>query len=288
VNVLAGIAWDPQIRGILAVAIGVIVLCGSVYLLVGSNTGPRLGLLISLAGLFGWMFLMGIIWWMYGIGMKGDAPTWQVKEVNYGAIQDAATGDVRTITTKDLPPPKKLSSMTEPQLKKVEDLVHRETGGWEFLPESNPLRGEAQAAVDAALTSGKTQAFESNSDYLPLYGFVQGGKKGVPENANWYERAWHRVFTVFEVKNPTHYAVLQVQEIKHLPANADGSPAPKVVDPTKPVITVVMERKIGDLRFPSAVFTFSNFIIFAICVWMLHQRDKLAVRHRTAVAPAGG
>ena len=43
-HLLAGIAWDPQIRGFLAVLVGVVVLMGSVYLLLGTNLGARLGL----------------------------------------------------------------------------------------------------------------------------------------------------------------------------------------------------------------------------------------------------
>src|SRR3546814_20850447 len=46
-HTLAGIAWDPQIRGFLATAVGVVVLMGSVYLLVGTNLGSRPGLLCS-------------------------------------------------------------------------------------------------------------------------------------------------------------------------------------------------------------------------------------------------
>ena len=38
-HLLAGIAWDPQLRGFLAVAVGVVVLMGSVYLLLGTNLG---------------------------------------------------------------------------------------------------------------------------------------------------------------------------------------------------------------------------------------------------------
>ena len=43
VTTFAGIAWDPHIRGVLAVLTGVAVLCGSVYLLLGTNLGcpPR-------------------------------------------------------------------------------------------------------------------------------------------------------------------------------------------------------------------------------------------------------
>ena len=73
---LLAIQWDPDITGYLAVAIGVVVLCGSVYLLLATNVGTRLGFLISLCGLAGWMFLMGIIWWVYGIGLVGDGPVY--------------------------------------------------------------------------------------------------------------------------------------------------------------------------------------------------------------------
>ena len=29
-----------------------------------------------LAALFGWLMLMGVTWWIYGIGLKGPDPTW--------------------------------------------------------------------------------------------------------------------------------------------------------------------------------------------------------------------
>ena len=62
-NALLAINWEPEIRGILIVIISVGVLCGSVYLILGTNMGARLGFLVALAGLAGWMFLMGAIWW---------------------------------------------------------------------------------------------------------------------------------------------------------------------------------------------------------------------------------
>ena len=82
-NVLAGIAWDPQIRGILTVVLGFSILGGSVYLIVATNTGARLGLLISLAGLFGWMTILTLFWWLSppGIGPAGDGPSWVPVEV---------------------------------------------------------------------------------------------------------------------------------------------------------------------------------------------------------------
>ena len=75
-DIIAGLAWDPEIRGFMAVLTGVVVLMGSVWLIISTNSGPRLGTLISLAGFFGWMAIMASVWWMYGIGLKGDVPEW--------------------------------------------------------------------------------------------------------------------------------------------------------------------------------------------------------------------
>ena len=46
---------------------------GSVYLMLATNTGCRLGFLLALTGLIGWMMIMGLVWTMYGIGYQGPA-----------------------------------------------------------------------------------------------------------------------------------------------------------------------------------------------------------------------
>ena len=50
--VIAGISWEPEIRGALTVLVGSLVLFGSVGLILNTNLGNRLGTLISLAGFF--------------------------------------------------------------------------------------------------------------------------------------------------------------------------------------------------------------------------------------------
>jgi hypothetical protein len=91
-NVIAGISWEPEIRGALVVLVGATVLGGSVWLILTTNVGNRLGSLAALAGFFGWMTIMGLIWWIYGIGLTGDAPTWDPKELVYD-FDEAITGD---------------------------------------------------------------------------------------------------------------------------------------------------------------------------------------------------
>ena len=90
-SVIAGFAWDPQIRGFLAVGVGVVVLMGSVYLLLATNVANRLGFLLAFTGLMGWMTIMGIVWWVFGIGMRGEDPSWQIQEVSFD-LDEAVTG----------------------------------------------------------------------------------------------------------------------------------------------------------------------------------------------------
>ena len=100
-DVIAGLAWDPEIRGFLSVLTGVAVLMGSVWLIVATNTGARLGTLIALGGFFGWMFIMAVIWWLYGIGYSGDSPTWQLQEINVGDLSASALDDAARLPNPD-------------------------------------------------------------------------------------------------------------------------------------------------------------------------------------------
>lgn len=100
--VLAEIGWNPEIRNILSVSVGVVVLVGSVYLIVGSNTGLRSGALITLAALLGWMTTMGVIWWIYGIGLTGRHASWHVEELNYSTDGYAGLVDAENEAARHL------------------------------------------------------------------------------------------------------------------------------------------------------------------------------------------
>lgn len=100
---IAGIGWEPEIRGALTVVVGSTVLMGTVWLLLATNTGVRLGSLIALAGFFAWMFLMGLVWWIYGIGYVGSTPTWELDEFAFESEGDAeiAVDDVEQVASND-------------------------------------------------------------------------------------------------------------------------------------------------------------------------------------------
>jgi len=110
INLIAGLAWDPEIRGFLAVLTGVVVLMGSVWLILSTNSGTRLGTLISGAGFFGWMAIMGSVWWIYGIGYAGDRPVFEELEIvegfdGEGHLEFAANDTAETLASEALPNP---------------------------------------------------------------------------------------------------------------------------------------------------------------------------------------
>jgi hypothetical protein len=285
-NLIAGIAFDPTIRGILAVLVGVVVLMGSVYLLLATNTGNRLGFLLALTGLFGWMAIMGSIWWIYGIGMQGQAPEWDVVEYNAGDVEQAVTEKVTELELSDLPQDddgvdyEAMATLAEEdpdRFVEINERFQEDSNGWTWMPASDPSRGEAEATVSAELPECATCNFgiENPADFLVLGAFEVGGKEGLPADPSRWDRIRTQIVSAFTIKNPERYAVVQVQRvIEQEPEPGQAPPTPEV-DPDEPVISVVMIRDIGDRRFPAAMITIGSALIFALLCWVLHQRERI-------------
>jgi len=283
-HLLAGIAWDPQIRGFLAVGVGIVVLMGSVYLLLGTNLGSRLGFLVALSAVFGWSTIMGLTWWGYGtIGMLGEAPSWEVKEIVYASgttddsgLSDAELAYARELDTSALPPPEELNELTGDDFVRVRDEVEPTLGGWQILPESNPAFGEAKATVDEHFVEFPNEelGLKGAADYVTVYSFETGGKEGLPEDPSRLDRLTTKLKNTFwQVQHPTHYAIIQIQPVQEQETVAGEAPPTPVADPTQPVVSVIMERNLGDVRFPGAMLTIFSGLMFAVTVSMLHRRD---------------
>ena len=100
-SALLAVNWEWELRGILIVIIAVVVLCGSVYLILGTNMGARLGFLVAFAGLAGWMFLMGAIWWTYGKGLLGPEASRGSRWPDKTIIRDAGSPRRRRRARRD-------------------------------------------------------------------------------------------------------------------------------------------------------------------------------------------
>jgi hypothetical protein len=290
VHLLAGIAWDPQIRGFLAVLVGVVVLMGSVYLLLGTNLGARLGFLVAISAIFGWCTLMGATWCVYGtIGMLGEINHWTVEEVVYqpgGTAEDGlALADLEKaheLDTSNLPDPEKLQDLTPEELKDLEKKVADDLGPWVILPESNTAFGEAKATVDEHFVEVPLEqlGLETAADYIAVYSFETGGKDDLPDDPSRWDRITHKVKNTLQFRNPPHYAIIQVQPVVEQETVPGAKPPTPKADEEQPVVSVIMSRDLGSRRMPGAVLMVTSGLLFLLTLVMLHQRDLRSAQAR--------
>jgi len=94
--------WYPTILGVLVVVAAVVLFLGSIYVLLGTNLGARLGFLIAFTGLAGFMMLLSLLWCTTASPLntlKGRIPQWKVQEV-IASPQKSKTSDVHDIKQK--------------------------------------------------------------------------------------------------------------------------------------------------------------------------------------------
>jgi len=358
-GLLSAIQFDNDIRGIFVVLTGAVVLLGSIYLIISTNVGMRLGFLITFAALFGWMFLLGSMWWMYGIGLKGRDPAWAAQEINYNREAELETEVARSLPpSDDLPDatemiadypllhavgkgqegpdwePKSLTSLVTlanplvvmgagavtPDFRQsiqknaadvlaanpeVADLlkngsdatvaaeirkeavtmrhdIEDDLGGWCLLSESDPRRGEAVAASDAAMVAaGAFGDQTAPTDYIVKDVFINGGKEPcapITEQST-LEQAWHRIYTTFQLKNPKLYSVVTLVKAKEQEAAPGQAPPAPTPEPGATTVSTIMMRNLGNKRLVPFAFTVVCFTLFAVFVGQLHHRDKLVRKH---------
>ena len=288
VPTLAGIAWDPQIRGILSVLVGVVVLMGSVYLLLATNVASRLGFLLSLAAVFAWMTIHGTVWWIYppGTGPAGRPPSWEVKEIVYGDLSNSMLAEAHDLDTSTLPPPEEVDELTPEQVQQLSDEHADELDEWSLLAASDASRGEAQTALDAVLAEGTVPGLEDPTTRVYTYTFETGGKPQ-RESDSVIDRVTNRISNTLRITNPPHYAIVELK-----PAIDPGEPvpgeavAPPEADENAQTISAVLERDIGQRRMPAALITIGSGSIFGLLCVMLHKRDQRVIEHRSAPTPA--
>src|SRR5437763_10466573 len=91
--------WYPTILGVLVVVSAVALFCGSVYLLLATNLGARLGFLIAAAGLSGFMVLLSAMWLTTASPLntlKGRVPAWKVVN-QVDSLGQSKITEIRTI-----------------------------------------------------------------------------------------------------------------------------------------------------------------------------------------------
>jgi hypothetical protein len=268
VSSVLAISWEPELRGLLTVLIAFVVLCGSIYLILGTNLGARLGFMVALTGLAGWMLLMGLVWWIYGIGLRGPDPTWEqvpgrtvVQDV--GALYTAGILDSRIDVPEDATPAERADAV-QAQLSEE---------GWRRIEESEPAFG--QAASSAGVFLEETGAFETAGDFVVTSVFEQGGERWPKINDSLDQLAFFH--------DPL-YALVEVAPVEPLRDEPGRAPTPAQVDETVDRQYVYMIRNLGARRQPAAAISIGSGIVFLGMCALLHRRDRLVAENLKAKA----
>jgi hypothetical protein len=273
---LLAVGWEPELRGILTVMIGTAVWMGSVYLILGTNLGARLGFIVTLTGFFGWMALMGGIWWMYGIGLKGDDPSWQqvegrtvIQEVDL--LHEAGVLDDPIDVTVETP------SADAAEAVRTQILDQ----GWAEVDASAPEFGQAQASAEGFL--------EEEDALAPgEYAVTAVYEVDPPAESAFPKAGPNGEFDFFAFFHKPYYTLVEVAPYEPVLTEPGRAPTAPEIDESRQRQYVYMIRDLGSLREPAAFICIGSTIVFLVLCWMLHRRDRFVAQNlaRKAVPAA--
>ncbi|MGB0114025.1 MAG: hypothetical protein WBP59_12450 [Ilumatobacteraceae bacterium] len=254
---LLAIGWEPELRGLLTVIIGVVILCGSVYGIMATNMGTRLAFLVVLAGLMGWMMLMGMVWGIYGIGLRGPDPSWQ-PVTGASVLQGVPALDAAGM----LDPPAEVPADATPAESAVIVSDTFLDQGWVVLDPALPAFGQAQAAATELLV--EEEAFAAG-EFAITEIFDTGGERYPMINES---------LDFFAFFHTPHYVVAEAFPYVPVRTEPGRAPAVPVIDDTREATYVYMVRDLGARRQPAFVLMIGAGAIFLALCYLLHRRDR--------------
>ncbi len=255
---LLAIGWEPELRGLLTVVIGVVILCGSVYGIMATNMGLRLAFLVSLAALFGWLMLMGAVWMVYGIGLRGPDPSWQAVP-GAGVLQDVTALGAAGVLDPNADVP--LDATPEESAEIVRDTFIEQ--GWVVLDKASPAFGQAQASASELLV--EEGAFAAGQFEI-VEVFDIGGER--------YPKINDSLDFIAFFHTP-HYVVAEAAPFVPVRVEPGRAPARPEIDENRQREYVYMVRDLGARRQPALVLMIgAGLIFFALC-YLLHRRDRV-------------
>jgi len=240
--------WYPTIVGILVVAAAIALFCGSIYVLLATNLGARLGFLVAFTALTGFMVLLSVLWVFTASPLntlKGTIPAWHVQQV------------VKTLNDKSVPAP--VRDIT----KKGHGQVVPATAAQAIKAVADAKLVVQQPAADIPLAPNANQfaQFSAVTDYKETNYYESGGS--TPHILDW------------QLNHQPLYAVAQYCSV--LPNTQPfGLPPPTpTCDPSSTKNGyVILSYDYGSLRLPPFVVLVLSSILFILGLLGLHWREK--------------
>ena len=253
--------WYPTILGVLVVVSAVALFMGTIYILLATNLGSRLGFLVTAAGLSGFMVLLSLLWLTNPSPvntLKGRIPAWKaVEAIDSGDVARSKIPAVREINEKghDLP---------EADLANIKAAVDLN-----LIINTNQQTGEILAGAE-----GKYAVYEDATKYLVKRNQLTGGGEifsqvdvstggGFP----WVHVSLHKPKYVVATICKTDPA-LSATEVPF----GQKPPVPKCADDARQAL--VLERDLGSLRVPPFVTFLASSILFGLCLISMHWRER--------------
>lgn len=265
-SALLAVNWEWELRGTLIVIIAVGVLMGSLYLILGTNLGARLGFLVALTGLVGWLFILGAIWWTYGKGVLGDDPTWK-PVANESVIRDASK--LSSVGILDAP----FTPTGDSTADAASVTAALEGNGWKGL--NSALPSFQQAGSTGGVLLEESGAYAAG-EFVVVKVYEKGGERS--------PTFWDDRIDFIAFFHKPHYAIVEIAPLVPQRSEPGRAPARNVIDTTRPHEYVYMVRDMGSKRVPSAIICISSLIVFLALCWLLHTRDKRVAANRAAKA----
>jgi len=263
---LLAIGWEPELRGLLTVIIAVAILMGSVYLILMTNLGSRLAFLVVLAALTGWLMLMGLTWWIYGIGLRGPDPTWQPVP-GASVLQD--TEALRSSGVLETIPEIPVGATPAEEAAIIADELTGE--GFIVLDQASPAFGQASAEAsvlleeEGAFAAGEytiTEIFDVGGDRFPR--IEAGAIPGLDDDSLDFLAFFHE----------PHYVLVEAAPNVQVRTEPGRAPVTPTIDETQQRQYVYMVRDLGARRQPAVVLTLGGGAIFFALCYLLHRRDR--------------
>ncbi|HEX5097779.1 MAG TPA: hypothetical protein VFX21_17285, partial [Acidimicrobiia bacterium] len=214
--------WDPTILGVITVLSAIGLFCGSVYLLLSTNLGARLGFLVAGACLSAFMVLLSGSWIITATPLnspKGRPPAWHVREV----VNDPSEAEI--------------------------DAVRPIVGNGN--PQDEEQLGQLRPAIEAALVTKTVPAneeapsqplaqFSKTTDLLTDFeGFQAYTMGGGTKNLFWHNNK---------------YAAVQFCTRLQVEVSAGEAPPAPECDPLVSKQWAIMEFDFGSIRQPPWVY----------------------------------
>jgi hypothetical protein len=257
--------WNPTIIGVLTVLCAVGLFCGSVYLLLGTNLGARLGFLVAAAGLSGFLVILTTLWLSTPGSAAGnsdlDPPhgnsaSWKVVEV-VATPSASKIAAVRDLPTKGRPGDVTLVNQVKPAIDAA-------------IVNATPVAG-APTPVQPFATLGLSSSTNYVLGFPGAHAYVY-----IDKTVNFF---WHR----------HRYAAVEFCLARLANNNpvldAKGN---ELCDPLKATQYAILSYDYGSIRKPVVFYWLFSLLAFSLSLLGLHwyEKDERARKRAAAAAAA--